>query len=41
MRKGKIQLRFENLEIYKRLQSIQNHSTVTGWQELFFPYKSF
>ena len=20
---------------------MQNHSTVTGWLELFFPYKSF
>ena len=36
MGKGIIQLQFENREIYKKLQSFQNHSTVTGWQELFF-----
>ena len=36
---GNILRQFENFEIYKDFY--ENHSSVTGWQELFFPNKSF
>ena len=31
---------FENFELPTRI-CMENHSSVTGWQKLFFPYKSF
>ena len=40
MRKGKIQLQFENLEIYKRLQSIQKPLNRDWLARVVFPIQT-
>ena len=39
MLREKFYISMNKFEIYKDLYG--NHSMVMGWQELFFPYKSF
>ena len=41
MCKGKILWQFETIKVYKDLYGNKSHSSMTGWQELFFRHKSF